>query len=354
MSRKLLRWWPILVITLGAQGVLPLAAPPAAPAPSLQAAGTWVNGTGNLANMASECGNLTILSQVPGSDTIIAGVAQRGLWANSSGSIWSPLGTGTGSATIDNRPSWITYDPDRSGVFWESGIYGNGGVYQTTNNGNTFRQLGSISHNDYVSVDFGDPNRRTLLAGGHEQSNTVWRSTDGGQTWTNIGVNLPANTNASIAPLIVSSQTYVVNIPGADAGTAGIYRTTNGGTSWQQVSAPGPPGLPLVASNGVIYWPFGNRLVKSMNSGATWAQVGSNLQTVTPIELPNGRLVSLGPGNLMISADGGATWSPIGPALPFAPSGLIYSPRRQAFFIWRWDCGNVVLPNAIMRLSVQG
>ena len=36
-------------------------------------AATWVNVTGNLANMASECGNLTLLSAVPGSNTVIAG-----------------------------------------------------------------------------------------------------------------------------------------------------------------------------------------------------------------------------------------------------------------------------------------
>src|SRR4029079_8015651 len=155
------------------------------------AAASWVNVTGNLANMASECGNLTMLSAVPGSDTIIAGVALKGLWANSSGNTWSHLGSGAGSDTITNRPSWITYDPLHPGVFWESGIYNGRGVFKTTDGGSTFRQLGSIAHNDYVSVDFGDPDRKTLLAGGHEQAQTVYRSTDGGQTWTNIGVTLP-------------------------------------------------------------------------------------------------------------------------------------------------------------------
>jgi len=340
-----------LVIVLGVQGVLPLAAPPT---DAFFQASKWANVTGNLANMASECGNLTLLSQPPGSDTIIAGVARQGLWANRSASLWSRLGTGTGSAAITHRPSWITYDPAHPGVFWESGIYGEGGIYQTTNNGNTFRQLGSITHNDYVSVDFRDPGRRTLLASGHEQSNMVWRSADGGETWTNVGVNLPPNTNASMAPLVVSAQTYLVNSTAAGSGTPGIYRTTNGGASWQQVAPAGPHGPPLVASNGAIYWPAGDKLLRSTNSGATWSQVGSGLQTVPPIELPNGRLVSVGSTNLLVSADAGVTWSPVGPPLPYAPSGVIYSPRRQAFFIWRWDCGQTVPPDAIMKLEVLG
>ena len=356
MSRKPLRWWPMCVVALGARGFLPLAAHAAAtPTPPPSPVGTtWVNVTGNLANLASECGNLTMLSPVSGSATIIAGVALRGLWANNSGSTWTHLGAGAGSDTITNRPSWIVYDPANPGVFWESGIYNGGGVYKTTDNGTTFRRVGSISHNDYVSVDFSDPNRQTLLAGGHEQSRTVYRSTDGGQTWANAGATIPANTKFSTDPLIINTQTYVVNLSGYASGTAGFARTTNSGASWQVVSTLGPyDGPPLVTSNGTIYWSNGNSLLKSTDSGATWSQVGSNLRQVRPIELPDGRLVSVGATNLVMSADGGSVWSPIGDPLPFAPAGVIYSPSRRAFFIWHWDCGGVVLPDAIMRLDLD-
>lgn len=358
MSRRCLRWLPILAIAWAVRLSLALAAQetPVSPTPSASAA-TWVNVTGNLANMASECGNLTMLSPVPVSNTIIAGVALEGLWANNSGSTWSHLGAGSGSDTITNRPSWIVYDPANPVLFWESGIYSGGGVYRTTDNGNTFHQLGSISHVDYVSVDFGDPNRQTLLAGGHEQSQSVYRSTDGGQIWTDVGANLPAGTGFSTSPLIINSQTYVVNTATSwGGGSPGIYRTTNGGTSWQQVSAQGPSGAPLVASDGAIYWPVNNSLLKSNDSGSTWTQVGSGIsrgafQPVHPIELPDKRLVSVGENNLMVSADGGSTWSPIGDTLPYTPVTLIYSPDRGAFFISHFDCGGVVLPDAVMRLD---
>jgi photosystem II stability/assembly factor-like uncharacterized protein len=339
MSRNLTRLLAVFVIVFVVRESSPLAA------------GPWMNVTGNLANMPSECGNLTILSPVPGSDTIVAGVALKGLWANSSGTTWSQLGTGTGSAVITNRPSWIVHDAANAGVFWESGIYNGGGVYKTTNGGNTFSRLGSVAHNDYVSVDFSDPNRQTLLAGGHEQSQTVYKSTNGGQAWTNIGLNLPANTKFSGNPVILNTQTYLVNAQGWGGGSAGIYRTTNGGTSWQQVSALGPSGPPLVTSSGAIYWNLGSSLLKSTDSGSTWVQVGSGLQPVPPIELPDGTLASLGANNLVVSADGGATWTALGPTLPYTPQGLIYSSNRKAFFIWRWDCGEIVLPNAIMRMD---
>jgi len=55
----------------------------------------WVNVTGNLADMDSECGNLCLLSVVPGQDKIIAGIAKRGLWQTADGGItWTPLGHG--------------------------------------------------------------------------------------------------------------------------------------------------------------------------------------------------------------------------------------------------------------------
>lgn len=318
--------------------------------PSLAVAQSWVNITGNLANMASECGNLVHLSAVPSDNRVIAGVALRGLWANTNDATWTPLGTGSGSDTITNRPMWITYDPVNPNVYWESGIYNSGGVYRTTDGGMTFRRLGSVAHNDYVSVDFTDPNRQLLLAGGHEQSRTVYRSTDGGATWTNIGANLPANTKFSSIPIIMSAQVYLVNAFGG-GGTGGIYRTTDAGATWARLSALEPWLPPLFASNGTIYWPVFNGLIKSTDSGLTWTPVGGSVSHLTPTELPDGRIVTIAGNRLVASTDGGATWSAFGPTLPYNPNGVVYSAARRAFFIWRWDCGGVVLPDAVMRFD---
>jgi photosystem II stability/assembly factor-like uncharacterized protein len=350
MDGTLLRWLAVLVIAVGARGAFPAGSHAAAAIPAQ--ANAWQNVTGMLANMASECGNLTMLSPVPRSNAIIAGVALQGLWVNSRGSTWSHLGAGVESDRIINRPSWITYDPVHPGTFWESGTYQGGGVYQTMDNGDTFHRLGSIPASDYVSVDFRDPDRQTLLAGGHEQSRAVYLSTNGGRTWTNVGLNVPLNTNFSGDPLIVNALTYLVNASGNGPGSLGIYRTIDGGDSWKQVSALGPSGPPLVASSGAIYWPANGSLLKSTNSGVTWTRVGSNIQPVHPIELSDGRLVSVGANNLVMSADGGSTWSPFGATLPFTPGGLIYSPNRRAFFIWHSDCvHDVVLPDAVMEID---
>lgn len=333
--------------TTGSGQMQPSCTDPPAAAP----AATWENVTGNLAGMPSECGNLTIVQATPCSPQVVAGVAQKGLWQTSDGGqTWSALGAGAGSATITNRPSSIVHDPAHPGVFWTSGIYNGAGIYRSDDDGVTFAQLGDIGHNDLVSVDFGDPDRKTLLAGGHEQKRTLYRSADGGQSWTNVGENLPSNSHFSSYPLLIDAETHLVGTCGWGDGTCGIWRTTDGGATWSQVSDLPAQATPLRTSDGTIYWPLGDgTLARSTDLGQSFSRLSTSLALVTPVELPDGRLVSVREGSLAISADDAETWSPIGEPLPFQPAGLTYSAATRSFFVWHWDCGNVVLSDAIQR-----
>jgi photosystem II stability/assembly factor-like uncharacterized protein len=314
----------------------------------------WVNATGNLAEMPSECGNLCLLSVVPAQDKIIAGIAKQGLWQTTDGgTTWTQMGKGAGSDVIVNRTSRIVYDPTNANIFWESGIYNSSGVYRTTNGGATFQHLGSAKHIDYVSVDFFDPQRRALVAGGHEQSRTVWKSMNGGQTWTNVGAALPEGTKFSSNPLLIDALTYLVNASGWGKGTGGVYRTRTAGGTWKQVSSLEANGEPLVAADKSIYWPlmYDRGVIRSTDQGQTWTQVcGSGvIKASRIIELPDGKLAAVGNKNIKVSSDHGTTWTPVLESTPIQPSGVVYAPARQAFFIWNWDCGNKVLTNAVWR-----
>ena len=319
----------------------------------------WVNATGNLANLPSECGNLCLVSVVPGRDKLIAGIAKQGLWESvDGGATWTPMGQAPGSDAIVNRPSRIVYDPRNPDVFWESGIYNSFGVYQTTDGGKTFHHLGKITHNDFVSVDFADPQRQTLLAGGHEQSQKVWKSVDGGANWTNVGVNLPAGSKFSSNPLLITPSTYLVNASGWGKGTGGVFRATDGGTTWNSASALEANGAPLVAADGSIYWElmYDRGLIRSTNHGESWFQAcgPGAIKGSQVIELPDGKLAAVGGKSVKISSDHGASWVQFGDPAPVQPAGVVYSPDRKALFIWHWDCGNKVLPDGIFRCDYPG
>jgi photosystem II stability/assembly factor-like uncharacterized protein len=302
----------------------------------------------------SECGNLGRVSSHPTSDQLLVGVAKKGLFASTDGGVsWKPLGTS--GAMITNRISYVAYDPVAPETFWESGIYNGGGVYKTTDNGAIFSAVGDVAHCDSVSVNFADPARMLLLAGSHEQSQKLFRSTDGGQKWEDIGKALPAGSGFCTTSFIIDAKTFVVGCGGWYGGAPGIVRTTDGGTTFQQVSDKGVAGQPLRAVDGAIYW-AGHQaggLYKSADQGKSFAQVADSNQakSVEPIELPDGRIVTVGGTTLMASADHGTSWKPLADPLPFAPSGVTYSPFRNAFYVWQWDCKDVVLPNAIMRFG---
>jgi hypothetical protein len=321
-----------------------------APTPPAQ----WVNVTANLAGMASECGNTEYMTSHPRYDMLITVVAQHGLWATTDGAAsWKQMWPTAGANQITNRGTSIVFDPDHSETFWESGIYNGPGVYKTTDNGATFTALGNAHHIDSVSVDFTDPQRMTLLAGGHEQKQTLYRSSDGGGTWTNVGLNLPAGTNFCTHALVIDSQIHLVGCSGYAGGTDGVFRTTDGGKTWAHATAASAADNPLWASDGTIYWPLANNggLIKSTDQGNSWMQTiqSGKLTTVHPIELPDGRIVAAGPTTLMISMDRGVTFNPVGTAMPFSPNSLAYSPYRNAFYIGTFDCNNQVPADAISR-----
>jgi hypothetical protein len=361
----------------------------------------WTPATQNLAGLPSDCGNLSYLSAVPGQDTVLAAVVDNGLYSSAANpAAWMPLGSGgpNGSRSIANRAQHILYDPQQPATYWEAGAYGPC-LYATADGGNTFAQLGPntvpsvaeggmgpgvpLSNCDSVSVDFTDPARQTILAGGHE-GHHVFRSLDGGATFLDIGPNVPGwepgvtgDGSATGFVLALSPTVYLVaswQLQGHD----GIYRSSDAGATWKEVWANAARSVPLVVTDPesgrrTIYWVLYNPemddsggVVKSTDDGVNWTLLsgsGGVLSTQQGISvLPNGTLATLGVCGIVLSKDSGNTWWSWGPQLTTADlspgsstiSGIIYAPRRQTFYVWQFQCysgpdaGNPVTSNDIL------
>jgi photosystem II stability/assembly factor-like uncharacterized protein len=200
-----------------------------------------------------------------------------------------------------------------------------------------------------------------MLSGTHERA-LVYRSRDAGDSWDDISAGLPPNIGFTSYPHVIDATTYLVGTRfGRDSA---VFRSTDAGASWVSVYPGGVTGPPLVASDGQIYWlmEHGGGLITSSDGGATWTEILAWGPTGgvagSLVELPDGRLATLGPSNVVLSDDHGRTWRAIGPNLPYQPSGLMYAPHREAFYVWRFYCDfsierNPVVAESIMRLDVD-
>jgi photosystem II stability/assembly factor-like uncharacterized protein len=304
---------------------------------------------------------VSVAAAAPGQDKLIvltgaAGASYETVTAWSStdgGSTWVQLGQASGSVALTVNPVGIRFDPKNANVFWIFGYYGgpNGGLYKTTDGGNTFasvRPTGmSPNETEDVAIDSGS---NTVLVTEHERAQSLYKSTDGGQTWSSIGASLPAGTANSQYPYIIDSNTYLMGCSFAidgtwdtGGGTPGIYRTTDGGTTWAQVGTYEVFGSP-VQVNRALYWSYyanGNGgILTSTDGGASWSVLAAAPQlyySVNPVALASGQIASVTASNQVLVFSPPATTptmlqGTIGVGNVF---GLTYDASRNSLFSWQ-------------------
>ena len=315
----------------------------------------WINVTNDLGGDASK-GSLSTLTLgvAPGTDTVYAHIGRVGLFASKDGGAhWTNLVTPPETSPINGFVGRFLFDPKDPKTFWIACWYGKG-LLKTTDAGKTFWQLGTQDKFEGVSVDFTDPERKTIVIGRHEMPQSLMISKDAGATWKTIGTNLPPDTNFTSSPLLIGPNTILTNTSGFRKGlVCGIWRSEDAGETWTKVSDYSPTGAPLLSSKGIVFWSVGGGLARSSDTGKTWELLKS--PTVgSIIELPDGRLVGKGQHRIAISNDGGDSWTEYGPELPVKPSGfgqsIVYLPGMKAFLICA-SSYQKINPDAIWRLN---
>jgi len=261
-----------------------------------------------------------------------------------------------------------------------------GGVWKSSNGGTTFKPVFDKEATQSIGAIAIDPQApKTIWAGTGEawtRNSTsigtgIYKSTDGGDSWTNMGLE----DSERIAKIIIdpkNSSTVYVCVPGklwSDSEDRGVYKTTDGGKSWSMIlkGANLSTGCSMISMNPqdpkVLFagmwdfrrkgWTFrsggenptaasGSGFFQTTDGGSTWNELDEKSAKGLPAK-PWGRVaVTIAPAKpnvvyvmiestrsaLFRSEDGGKTWEERDRSnwmvwRPFYFANLIVDPKNE-------------------------
>lgn len=237
-------------------------------------------------NVSGRCTDVAVVQPKGQNYTIYVGTASGGIWkTENEGVTWKPIFENEVTASIGD----ITLDPQNQEVLWvgsgEANIFRSSqsgcGIYLTTNGGKTWEHKGLENTFTIARILVHPKNSKVVYvaASGHEWTDNpdrgVYKTTDGGNTWDKIlyideqtgAIDLvmdPSDTNTLYAATWQRIRKKW-NDPRteSDYSGSGIWKTTNGGKSWDPINSGLPEaefrgriGLDIAASNPKVLYAF--------------------------------------------------------------------------------------------------
>jgi len=303
------------LLLVGLSAFVSLTSPASAPSPFLYSGLVWRN----LGPFRG--GRVSAVSGAIGQPAVFyAGLPLGGVWkTTSAGETWTPIFDGVTEVSSVGALEVAPSDPNviyvgMGDLITGGGINEGNGVYKSIDAGKTWQHLGLDDTKQIPSilVDPRDPNLVLVAAQGdvHKKSETrgVFRSTDGGKTWTKTlyvddSTGMQKITWAADHPeaMLATSVRHWVVVPTTPA------RVPPAG-------GPGGPGGP--GGQGPQTGPTQTKLFKSTDNGVTWHEItGGGLPRLTgrtsvaiAMNTNAQRMFLIGNFGLYRSDDGGTTW----------------------------------------------
>ena len=218
--------------------------------------------------------------------TVFAGT-NRGLYRLDS-DFWKILPVGTSetiySMTVLKKNLYVGAGPDLFGLsptdaksIRQSRKSSHSRIFRSSNLGASWTEITPQSKSQSTKL----PSGIKVLAAGEALlalGAVQFRSMDGGETWTNLGMDANSLMLNSIPAAAVDERTFY------KAGAFGIHRTTDGGKSWHLFmnGVMGTRTNDLIAFNNRLYAHTGNEVFQSTNAGVSWKKVPINAEEGTP------------------------------------------------------------------------
>jgi len=318
------------------------------------------------------------------------GVCNGGVWKTTdAGRTWKPIfddqpSGSIGAIAVAASDPNIVYVASGEGLQRPDLSVGDG-IYKSTDAGKTWTHLGLRDGQQIpqIIVDPRNPDRLFVAVLGHpygpNEERGIFRSTDGGKTFQKVlykdentgGSELafdPGNSKIVYAALWESRQGPWENAAWSGTG-GGIYKSTDGGTTWRQLNQGLPTGaegvvqanLAVAPSNpGRIYasiaTPRGTSIYRSDDAGENWARITTDSRPSSRIgggDLPRLAVHPINPDIVFSdstvtwkSVDGGKTWM----GIRGAPGGDDYqniwiNPKIPDYMLIVSDQGAIVTVN---------
>jgi hypothetical protein len=214
-----------------------------------------------------------------------------------------------------------------------------------TADGTTWKKFAGMGRNwDFGSVDWGSADRKVIIAAAHESGGKVYKSIDGGSSWQQMSITVVASGGGSTAVAMIG----VINTTTMIYSTGnGIQRSTDGGTTWAQVSTKNPASHTSTMFKGSCYLCTATGLLVSKDAGATWATQGAstNLLWGPFFGADENNIVAAGSGGIYKTTNGGTSWT-VASALPTTTSFYAYNSTWYGGY--SWDPVNGILYAAAM------
>lgn len=275
--------------------------------------GTWAFASGNLA--ITQLYDIDIAER--DRDIVGGGAQDNGVYYRDAAGVWHhiPWGDGTQFAIDQTNPEIFYFSSQNGLPTW---------IRKSVDGGASHQQIGQTGLSGgspwvtIIKLDPTDPitdpaNKRTLFVCGTSQ---LFRSTNGGQTWQRVN---DAAGNAFQAVGTITALEFAPSNPSVlylGTGSGALYRGVNGGASaanWSRID--------LVGTSADMLFP--NAQIQSLavnpsNPNDVWVVFGGAGVDFT--NRPNMILNPLGISHLFRSTDGGTTW--VDASGQFSPTNL--------------------------------
>jgi photosystem II stability/assembly factor-like uncharacterized protein len=217
-------------------------------------------------------------------------------------------------------------------------------VYVSHDTGVTWQSL-SVNgvNNSYRSIFLKDS--LILIGYGYTGGGGVFKSTDNGNTFSNSS-GIPGFTVVEIAEL--GNYIYAAVVDNSNI-TGGVYKSSNNGTTFYPTSYPILQGVKALAiHNGIIYAPdqYNPIIYMSSDSGATWTPNYLPLYSISGIGVLGNNIFAGNNNAIYFSPNNGANWYNTG-----SVSGTTYSVFFNNGFVFVGTAGGGIWRNTISSIT---